>query len=38
VAFAAAGSKHTICIDVEGQIWFFGNKLSVGVKDKKQKL
>ncbi len=30
---ASCGSKHTIALDTDGQIWFFGHKLSVGIED-----
>lgn len=30
---AACGAKHTIVLDENGQIWFFGNKNSVGIED-----
>lgn len=38
IAFVAAGSKHTVCIDLDGQLWYFGNKLSVGIREPKRKL
>lgn len=30
---AACGSKHTIALDTDGHIWFFGYKPSVGIED-----
>lgn len=30
---AACGSRHTIGLDTRGQIWFFGQKPSVGIED-----
>jgi alpha-tubulin suppressor-like RCC1 family protein len=32
IAFVAAGPKHTLCIDTEGNLWYFGNKESVGIE------
>jgi alpha-tubulin suppressor-like RCC1 family protein len=32
VAFVAAGTKHTLCLDTEGKLWYFGLKESVGIK------
>jgi len=29
----ACGLKHTLMLDSIGNIWFWGNKLSVGIKD-----
>ena len=34
IAFVAAGSKHTICIDLQGRLWYFGCKLSVGIRER----
>lgn len=30
---AACGAKHTIALDTNGQIWFFGHKQSIGIED-----
>jgi alpha-tubulin suppressor-like RCC1 family protein len=30
---ASCGSKHTLALDANGQIWYFGNKMSVGIED-----
>ena len=30
---ATCGGKHTIALDENGQIWFWGNKNSVGIED-----
>ena len=30
---ASCGSRHTIGLDTQGQIWFFGHKPSVGIED-----
>ena len=24
IVFVSAGSKHTVCLDLEGNIWYFG--------------
>jgi len=38
IVFAAASFKHTLCVDDQGAIWYFGEKQSVGVHDKNEKL
>ena len=38
IAFCSGGSKHTICLDQDGKIWYFGNKLSVGIREPTSKL
>ena len=32
VAFVAAGTKHTLCLDTDGNLWYFGLKEAVGIK------
>lgn len=31
IAFVAAATKHTLCLDIEGGLWYFGLKEAVGV-------
>lgn len=31
----ACGAKHTLLLDTRGNIWYWGNKLAVGIKDDK---
>ena len=38
VAFVAGGSRHTVCLDLEGRIWYWGNKMSVGIREPMSKL
>ena len=38
IAFVSAGSKHTLAIDAHGKLWYFGNKLSVGIRAPRSKL
>ena len=38
IAFVSAAVNHTLCVDSEGQIWFFGENAAVGVLDRKNKL
>ena len=35
--FVSASSKHTLCLDTEGSLWYFGEKAAVGISDKKEK-
>ena len=35
--FVSAAEKHTLCVDCEGELWFFGDKQSVGIYDKHEK-
>lgn len=37
IVFVSASLRHTLCIDTEGHLWFFGDKESVGIIDKKDK-
>lgn len=30
---ASCGSKHTVALDTEGKLWYFGCKSSVGIED-----
>lgn len=36
IAFVAAGPKHTLCIDTDGNLWYFGCKESVGIESKER--
>ena len=38
VAFVSGGSKHTVCIDTEGRLWYFGERNSVGIRAKARKM
>ena len=31
IAYVSAGSKHTLCLDVNGKLWYFGSKEAVGI-------
>lgn len=31
IVFMAAATKHTLCLDTEGGLWYFGLKEAVGV-------
>ena len=31
IAYVTAGSKHTLCLDVNGKLWYFGAKEGVGI-------
>ena len=35
--FASASPKHTLVLDSDSQMWYFGDKSAVGIKDKKDK-
>ena len=37
IAFVSAAPKHNLCVDTDGALWYFGEKQSVGIKDKKDK-
>ena len=37
IVYVSASAKHTLCVDTDGLIWYFGEKLSVGIKDRKDK-
>ena len=37
IVFASASLRHTLALDTEGQLWFFGEKESVGITDRKHK-
>ena len=37
IAFVSAAAKHNLCVDTDGALWYFGEKQSVGIKDKKDK-
>lgn len=37
MVFVSASQKHTLCVDSEGELWFFGDKQSVGIQDKRNK-
>jgi hypothetical protein len=30
---ASAASRHTLVLDIDCQLWYFGNKQSVGIED-----
>ena len=38
IAFCSGGSKHSVCLDQDGKLWYFGNKLSVGIREPTSKL
>ena len=38
IAFVSGGSKHSLCLDMEGRMWYFGNKMSVGIREPLNKL
>ena len=31
IAYVTAGSKHTLCLDVNGKLWYFGAREGVGI-------
>jgi alpha-tubulin suppressor-like RCC1 family protein len=37
IIFVSASQKHTLCVDTEGELWYFGEKQSVGIHDKRNK-
>lgn len=37
IAFCSAAQKHTLCVDENGELWYFGDKQSVGIVDKVNK-
>ena len=38
IAFVTAGSKHTLCLDVSGRMWYFGAREGVGIASKEPKM
>ena len=34
MAWASAGARHTLCIDSEGRLFYFGSKEAVGIPGK----
>ena len=38
IAFVTAGSRHTLCLDVNGKLWYFGAKEGVGIFSNEKKM